>query len=74
MNIEKVKKLIVNLHDKEQFVIYWRNLKQVLNHELVLKKVHTVIKFNKKSCLKPNIDMSKELRKKPRNDFEKDFI
>ena len=74
MNIEKVKKLIVNLHDKEQFVIYWRNLKQVLNHELVLKKVHTVIKFNKKSWLKPNIDMSKELRKKPRNDFEKDFI
>ena len=44
--IEKVKKRLVNLHDKTEYVISIRNLKQALNHRLVLKKVHRVIKFN----------------------------
>ena len=44
--IEKVKKHLVNLHDKTEYVISIRNLKQALNHRLVLKKVHRVIKFN----------------------------
>ena len=47
MKIEKVEKLVTNLHDKN--VIHIRNLKKVLNHGLVLKKVHTVIKLNQKS-------------------------
>ena len=72
--MKKLKKVIVNLHDKKEFVIHTRNLKQALNHQLVLKKVHTIIEFNKKSWLKPNIDMNKEPRKKPRNDFEKYFF
>ena len=46
MKIEKVEKLLHNLHDKTEYVIYIRNLKQALDHGLVLKKVHTVIKFN----------------------------
>ena len=48
MKIEKVKKLVANLHDKTEYVIYIRNLKQVLTHGLVLKKVHARIKFNQK--------------------------
>ena len=44
--IEKVKKRLVNLHDKTEYVISIRNLKQALNHRLVLKKAHRVIKFN----------------------------
>ena len=39
-----------------------------------VKKVHRVIKCNQNSWLKPYIDMSKDLRKKARNDFEKDFF
>ena len=35
--IEKVKKLVANLHDKTEYVIHTRNLKQALNHELALK-------------------------------------
>ena len=35
MKIEKVKKLVANLHDKTQYVIQIRNLKQTLNHGLV---------------------------------------
>ena len=38
MKIEKVKKLVANLHDKTKYVIQIRNLKQALNHGLVLKK------------------------------------
>ena len=39
-------KLIANLHDKTEYVIHIINLKQGLNHGLVLKKVHRVIKFS----------------------------
>ena len=46
MKIEKVEKLVVNLHDKTEDVIHIKNLKQTFNHGLVLKKVHRVIRFN----------------------------
>ena len=49
-------------------------MKQALNHELVLKKVHRVIKFNQDAWLKPYIDINTDLRKKANNDFEKDFF
>ena len=48
MKLEKVKKLVANLHDKTEYLIRIRNLKQALNHGLILKKVHRVIKFNQK--------------------------
>ena len=38
MKIEKVEKLVTNLYDKTEYVIHKRNLKQALNHGLVLKK------------------------------------
>ena len=74
MKTEKVEKLVSNLHDKTEYVIHTRNLKQALNHGLVLKKVHKVIKFNQNAWLKPYIDMNTDLRKKLKNDFEKDFL
>ena len=39
MNISKVKELVVNLHNKTEYVIHIESLKQVLNNGLVLKKV-----------------------------------
>ena len=71
MKIEKVEKLLANLHDKTEYVILIRNLKQALNHGLVLKKVHRVIKFNQNAWLKPYIDMNIDLQKKAKHDFEK---
>ena len=56
MKIEKVEKLVATLHDKTEYIIHIRNLKQALNHGLVLKKVHKVIKFNQNAWLKPYID------------------
>ena len=37
MKLEKIDKLVRILHDKEEYVIHIRNLKQTLNHGLVLK-------------------------------------
>ena len=36
MKIEKIKNRVANLHDKTQYVIHIRYLKQLLNHGLVL--------------------------------------
>ena len=62
--IEKVEKLVANLHDKTEYVIHIRNLKQALNHGLVLKKVHRMIKCNQNAWVNPSIDMNTDLRKK----------
>ena len=62
MKVKKFEKLVTNLRDKSEYVIYIRNLKQVLNHGLILKKVHRVIKVNQKAWLKPYIYMNTKLR------------
>ena len=49
MTIQKIGKVLANLHDEDEYVIHIRNLKQVLNHELVLKKMYRAIKFDKKA-------------------------
>ena len=74
IKLEKFEKLVANLHDKTEYVIHIRNLKQALNHGLILKKVHRVIKFNQKAWPKPYIDMNTELRQKAKNNFEKNFF
>ena len=74
MKTENVEKLVTNLHDKTEYFIHIRNLKQALNQGLVLKKVHRVITFNQNAWLKPYIDMNTDLRKKRKNDFEKDLF
>ena len=51
MKIEKNEKFVSNLHDKTEYVIYIINLKQGANHELVLRRVHGVIRFNKNTWL-----------------------
>ena len=37
MKIVKVEKRLANFYDKKEYVIYIRNLKEALNHGLVLK-------------------------------------
>ena len=72
--LEKVEKLICDIEDKEKYVIHIRALKQALNHGLILKDVHRVIKFNQEAWLKPYIDMNTKLRKEAKIEFEKDFF
>ena len=63
MKIEKVEKILANLHDKTKYVIQIRNLKQSLNHGLVFTKVQRVIKLNQNAWLKPYIDINTGLTK-----------
>ena len=72
--LEKVEKLVCSIEDKEKYVIHIKALKQALNHGLVLKDVHRVIKFNQEAWLKSYIDMNTKLRTEAKNDFEKDFF
>ena len=73
IKIQKVKKVVANLHDKTEYIIHIRNLKQASNSRLVLKKIQKVIKFDQSAWLKPNLDMNSNLRKKAKNDFENFF-
>ena len=57
MKIDKCKKLVCNLYNKEKS---W----------VILKKVLRVIQFNQEAWLKPYNDVNTELRKKAKNDFE----
>ena len=71
MKINKCSELVCNVQDKENYVVHISALKQALNHGLKLTKVHRVIEFRQEAWLKPYIDMNTELRKKAKNDFEK---
>ena len=44
--VNKCKKIICSIEDKEKYVVHIRVLKQDLNDGLILKKIHRVIKFN----------------------------
>ena len=65
--LEKAKNLFV-------YVVHIRALKQALNHELVLRKVHRVIIFNQRAWLKPYIDINTKKRMESKNEFEKNFF
>ena len=62
--VNKAKKTICTTENKEKFVIHIRSLKQALDHGLLFKKVHRLIKFNQKAWLKVYINMNAELREK----------
>ena len=74
MELGKVEKLVTNLHDKNEFVVHIRNLKQTLNHKLILQKFHRAIKFNQKAWLEPYIEMNRDLRKIPKMILKKTFL
>ena len=58
----------------DDYVGHIRSLKQTLDHGLISKKVHKVIRFNREAWLKEYIDMNTELRKEAKTDFEKDIF
>ena len=62
------------LNDKENYAVHILALKQALNHGLKLSQVHNVIEFRQNAWLKSYIDMNTELRKKAKNEFEKELF
>ena len=58
-----VKRLVPNLMKKNNYVIYYRNLKQFLELGMELKKRHKVLKFKQKDWMKSYIDFNTQKRK-----------
>lgn len=69
-----VKKLLLTLFDKKNYVIHYRMLKLALQHGFILKKVHRALKFHQSPWLKPYIMLNTEMRTKATNEFEKNFF
>ena len=74
MKINQCYKLLCNLYDKNNYVVHVRSLNQILDHELILKKVYKVIQFNQEAWLKEYIEINTKLRTEAKNNFEKDFL
>lgn len=69
----KQTKLLTTLDDKDRYILHYRYLKQCLEHGLVLKKIHRVLRFSQSCFLKTYIDRNTELRALAESDFEKDL-
>lgn len=68
------KKLLLTLFDKNNYVIHYKMLKCALQHGLVLKKIHKILKFNQSKWLPPYIDLNTNLRMKASNEFEENYF
>lgn len=68
-----IKKLLLTLDSKKNYVIHYRMLKLAINHGLVLKKIHRILQFNQKPWLEPYIKLNTSMRAKATNDFEKNL-
>ena len=66
-------KLVLTLNDKANYVCHYRQLKQMLEFGLVLKKVHKVLQFDQSPWLKPYIEHNTNLRKQSQSKFAKDL-
>ena len=74
IKIDKVDKLICSFLPKNHYVLHYKNLKQYLKEGIILKKVHRGLNFYQSPWMKPYIRRNTDLRKKAKNDFERDFF
>ena len=70
----KVKNLVPNLMDKNNYVIHYRNLQQCLELGMKLKKIQRILKFKQKDWMKPYIDFNTERRKESTNKSDKNHF
>ena len=66
-----INKLAPNLIPKNNYVVYYRNLKYYLSQRLILKKVHKILEFKQSTWMKPYIDFNTERRKEATNETDK---
>ena len=75
-NITKgtVKKLVPNLTNKNNYLIYYRNLQQCLELGMKLKKIHRILKFKQSDWMRSYIDFSTQKRAISNNESDKNFF
>ena len=71
---EKTPKLILNLQDKNRYVVHIKALQFYLQKGMKLKHIHRGVKFQQRAWLKTWIDFNTEKRKVAKSDFEKDMF
>ena len=71
---EKDKKLILDLLPKKNYKIYYKNLEYYMKLGVKITKIHKILTFDEKPFLKEYIDLNTNLRKKAKNDLEKDLF
>ena len=69
-----VKKLVLNLCNKTNYAVHYRNLHLYLSLGMKLTKNHRVLKFKRSDWIKTYIDFNKERRKNAANSFAKNFF
>ena len=74
ISIGLVRKLIITLRDKEEYVLHYWNLQLYLDLGLKIKKVHQVLEFDQSPWLKQYTDFNTEKQKHAKNSFKKDFF
>jgi len=75
LNIKsKSNKLVPHLMEHKNYCIHYRNLKYIKSLGVKIGNVHNVVSFKQKAWLEPYIDFNTQMRKKAKNDFEKDFF
>ena len=70
----QVRKLVSTLSDKHHYVVHYRNLKLYLREGLVIKRIHSVIRFKQCRWLSGYISKNTEFRANAKTAFEKDFF
>lgn len=73
-NESKIRKLCCSFKDKVDYVVDYRYLKLVLALGVELVSVSQVLQYSQKPFLKEYIELNTNLRKKAKNEFEKDFF
>ena len=69
-----VKKLVPNLMNKNNYVIYYRNLQQCLEIRMKLKIIHRILKFKQSDWMRPYIDFNTQKRTISNNEADKNFF
>ena len=69
----EVEKLVPNLHNKNLYVLHYRNLQLYMSLGMRLAKVHCALRFDQSPWMQPYTRINTVLRNKAASDFEKDL-
>lgn len=74
INWKPTKKLILDVKDKEHYVLHYKNLNLYLGLGLKIRKIHKILEFKQKNFIAPYIDLNTKLREKASDKFTQDLL